>query len=66
MGPGAIMRIPPPPAWPPPAGGAGTDAGSIVHVPEKSSFCAKAIVAIDSTAAAITPALASFMFCSLL
>jgi hypothetical protein len=49
-----------------PAGGAGAEAGSIVHVPEKSGFCAKAIVAIDSTAAAITPALASFMFRSLL
>jgi hypothetical protein len=36
-------------------------AGSGVHVPEKSVFCAHAIVATASTAAAITPILARFI-----
>src|SRR5687768_8902890 len=60
IGPPPPPRMPPPP--PPPVVGAGAAAASGVHVPEKSGFaCAKAIVATDSTAAAITPVRANFM-----
>src|SRR5262245_32357846 len=55
-------RCPPPP----PAGGAGAAAASGVHVPEKSGFCANATLDSASTAAAMIPVFASFIFCSLM